>query len=82
MLYHGVGLCDEYPAIPFTWEWNENSCDGVIKPGMVLTVESYVGRRNGGPGVKLEEQVLITDKGLRGTIQVSLLSLTCCFNVN
>ncbi len=63
MLYHGIGLCDEYPAIPFTWEWNKNSCDGVIKSGMVLTVESYVGRRDGGPGVKLEEQVLITDKG-------------------
>jgi len=56
-------LCDEYPAIPFTWEWDENSYDGVIRPGMVLTVESYVGRRNGGPGVKLEEQVLITEKG-------------------
>jgi Xaa-Pro aminopeptidase len=30
---------------------------------MVLTVESYIGRRDGGPGVKLEEQVLITEKG-------------------
>ena len=63
MLYHGVGLCDEYPAILFTWEWNKNSCDGVIRPGMVLTAESYVGRHEGGPGVKLEEQVLITEKG-------------------
>jgi Xaa-Pro aminopeptidase len=63
MLYHGVGLCDEYPAILFTWEWNENSCDGIIRPGMVLTAESYVGRYDGGPGVKLEEQVLITEKG-------------------
>ena len=30
---------------------------------MVLRVESYVGRRDGGPGVKLEEQVLMTEKG-------------------
>jgi Xaa-Pro aminopeptidase len=61
--YHGVGLCDEYPCIPFTWEWDKNSYDGIIKPGMVLCVESYVGKLNGGPGVKLEEQVLITENG-------------------
>jgi len=61
--YHGVGLCDEYPTIPFTWELSELSFDGIIKPGMVLCVESYVGRRDGGPGAKLEEQVLITENG-------------------
>jgi len=61
--YHGVGLCDEFPAIPFSWELNENSFDGVLKPGMVMCVETYVGRYSGGPGVKLEEQVLITNNG-------------------
>jgi Xaa-Pro aminopeptidase len=30
---------------------------------MVMTVESYVGPRSGGEGVKLENQVLITDHG-------------------
>ena len=30
---------------------------------MVLTVEAYVGDRSGGPGVKLEDQVLITENG-------------------
>ena len=63
MQYHGVGLCDEYPSIPFTWELNELSYDGILHPGMVVCVESYVGRRDGGPGVKLEEQVLITETG-------------------
>jgi Xaa-Pro aminopeptidase len=63
VLYHGVGMCDEFPAIPFSWELNENSFDGVVKPGMVLCVESYIGRYDGGPGVKLEDQVLITEKG-------------------
>ena len=63
VLYHGVGMCDEFPAIPFSWELNENSFDGVLKPKMVLCVESYIGRRDGGPGVKLEEQVLITENG-------------------
>ena len=63
VLFHGVGLCDEFPAIPFSWELNENSFDGVLKPGMVMCVETYVGRYSGGPGVKLEEQVLITNNG-------------------
>jgi Xaa-Pro aminopeptidase len=35
----------------------------MIEPGMVMCVESYVGRVEGGPGVKLEEQVLITETG-------------------
>ena len=30
---------------------------------MVLTVESYVGARSGGQGVKLENQLLITETG-------------------
>ena len=59
----GVGLGDEFPAIPFSWELNENSFDGVLQPGMVMCVETYVGRFSGGPGVKLEEQVLITNNG-------------------
>ena len=63
VLFHGVGLCDEFPAIPFSWELNENSFDGILKPGMVMCVETYVGRYDGGPGVKLEEQVLVTDNG-------------------
>jgi Xaa-Pro aminopeptidase len=61
--YHGVGLCDEYPGITFPWYWNELSPDGVLTPGMVLCVESFVGRYSGGPGVKLEDQVLITEDG-------------------
>ncbi len=62
-LYHGVGLCDEYPSIYFPSSWESTGYDGVLEPGMVLCVESFVGRRSGGPGVKLEEQVLITDNG-------------------
>lgn len=62
-LYHGVGLCDEAPYIYFPHAWQAWGYDGVIEPGMVLCVESYVGRIDGGPGVKLEEQVLITETG-------------------
>lgn len=62
-LYHGVGLCDEYPVIVFPDEWDDVGYDGELEPGMVICVESYVGRRDGREGVKLEEQVLITDAG-------------------
>ena len=62
-LYHGVGLCDEYPCIYFPSAWDDIGYDGVLEAGMVVCVESYIGRQSGGPGVKLEEQVLITESG-------------------
>ena len=61
--FHGVGLCDEYPAIYFPEDWESAGYSGVVEPGMVLCVESYVGRKDGGEGVKLEEQVLVTESG-------------------
>ncbi len=63
LLVHGVGLCDEYPSITFPDLWEEHGYDGTIESGMVLCVESYIGRKSGGEGVKLEEQILITDNG-------------------
>lgn len=62
-LYHGVGLCDEAPGIYFPEAWDEFGYDGVLEEGMVICVESYVGHRQGGVGVKLENQVLITHDG-------------------
>ena len=63
VVYHGVGLCDEAPAIYFPEAWEQFGYDGVLQPGMVICVESYLGRKSGGPGVKLEDQVLITETG-------------------
>ncbi len=62
-LFHGVGLCDEAPGIYFPEAWDSFGYDGVLEVGMVMCVESYVGNKNGGPGVKLENQVLITRDG-------------------
>ncbi len=59
--FHGVGQCDEYPEIHFPHMWDDVGFDGVLQPGMVLTVEAFVGARSGGEGVKLEEQFLVTD---------------------
>jgi Xaa-Pro aminopeptidase len=63
VLFHGLGLCDEYPAVPYADDWQRSGYDGVLEPGMVVCVESYVGRHGGHEGVKLEEQVLITEAG-------------------
>ncbi|MEW9838408.1 M24 family metallopeptidase, partial [Mesorhizobium marinum] len=63
VLYHGVGLADEYPTLPHAHDWAADTPDGVLEPGMVLCVESYIGRLGGREGVKIEEQVLITEAG-------------------
>ncbi len=63
MLFHGVGLCDEYPDVTYPEDFETSGYDGVLEPGMVVCVESYVGRHGGHEGVKLEEQVLITETG-------------------
>ncbi len=61
--YHGVGLCDEWPAIKYPEDWESKGYDGVLVPGMVLCVEAYIGEVGGKDGVKLEDQVLITETG-------------------
>ncbi len=63
-LIHGAGLCDEYPFVPYEQEFDAFGYDGVVEPGMVLCVESYMGEIGGDEGVKLEQQVLITKSGL------------------
>lgn len=61
-LIHGVGMCDEYPRIN-PGHRGPNPYDGVLEPGMVITVESYMGPKGERDGVKLEEQVLVTESG-------------------
>jgi len=59
---HGIGLCNEYPLV-INQEYFAGAYDGVLEACMALCVESYVGEPGGREGVKLEEQVLITDAG-------------------
>ena len=66
VLAHGVGMCDEWPAILYRDEWRDKGgYDGVFEPGMTLCIESYTGAVGGSEGVKLEEQVLITEDGVQ-----------------
>lgn len=62
-LYHGVGLCDEYPSVTFPHLWKSGDDNNRIEAGMMLCVESYVGRRDGGEGMKYEEQVIVRENG-------------------
>lgn len=64
VIMHGVGLCDEYPAIRYPEDFEGHGYSGVIEPGMVICVEAYVGEVGGKHGVKLEDQVLISEDGI------------------
>ena len=60
---HGVGLCDEFPSIYYPDGFIEGAFDYALEPGMTLCVEAYTGKVGGSDGVKLENQILITDDG-------------------
>ena len=61
---HGCGMTGEYPYLYHHADFQTSGYDGQILPGMTICVESYIGVENGTEGVKLEEQVLITDTGI------------------
>lgn len=61
---HGVGMTGEYPYLYHWADFPEAGYDGVIEPNMTLCVESYIGLENGFEGVKLEEQLLVTENGV------------------
>jgi len=62
VMVHGIGLCDEWPAIRYTTDGGERS--GTFHKNMTITVESYIGKVGGKEGVKLEQQYLIGENGL------------------
>ena len=62
VMAHGLGMADEYPVIYYPVD-ERFQFDGVLEPGMVMTVESYVGEQGGVEGVKLEDQLVITESG-------------------
>lgn len=64
LLAHGCGMACEYPYLYHGEDFEEAGYDGTIEPGMVLCVESYIGAEDGGEGVKLEQEVLITETGV------------------
>lgn len=63
-IFHGVGMCDEYPRIVHFDQFDAYGTDGILEPGMCFCVESYIGEVGGHEGVKIEEQVVITETGV------------------
>nr|WP_272871512.1 Xaa-Pro peptidase family protein [Ruegeria lacuscaerulensis] len=62
VMAHGIGMSDEWPCIYYPQD-EALIYDGTLEPGMTMCMESYVGEVGGAEGVKLEEQVLITEDG-------------------
>jgi len=60
---HGCGMTGEYPYLYHEGDFPQAGYDGEIVPGMTLCVESYIGEEGGHEGVKLEQQLLITETG-------------------
>lgn len=61
---HGCGMTGEYPYLYHHGDFPDAGYDGTIEPGMTLCVESFIGEDGGKEGVKLEQQVLITETGV------------------
>ncbi len=60
---HGCGMTGEYPYLYHRDDFPDAGYDGVIEPGMTICVESYIGEAKGKEGVKLEQQVIVTETG-------------------
>jgi len=58
---HGCGMTGEYPYLYHSGDFPDAGYDGVIEAGMTICVESYIGEENGSEGVKLEQQLLVTE---------------------
>ena len=62
---HGLGMTGEYPYLYHHADFPASGYDGEILPGMTLCVESYIGEEGGREGVKLEQQLLMTESGIQ-----------------
>ena len=62
VMVHGIGLCDEWPAIRYPTDGGERS--GAFEKNMTITIESYIGKVGGKEGVKLEQQYLVGQNNL------------------
>lgn len=65
MMLHGAGMVDEYPTVAYPVDWDEWGYEARLEENMVVCVESFIGAVGSKEGVKLEQQVLITNTGSR-----------------
>jgi Xaa-Pro aminopeptidase len=57
-----VGLEEESPSVAYPSDQQPNP-DRVLREGMVLVAEVYAGEVGAGDGVKLGDELLLTDDG-------------------
>ena len=57
-------MTGEYPYLYHRADYSTSGYDGILEPNMNICVESYIGEEDGSEGVKLEQQVLITESGI------------------
>ena len=65
---HQAGLEDEGPSVFYLEDVGEHgmvASDRMIQPNMVFCLEAYAGEVGGPDGVKLENQILVTEDGCR-----------------
>jgi len=60
---HGSGLSNEFPLVIHSDKVRAKGHDGILEPGMIVCVESYAGAPGDAEGVKLEQQLLISETG-------------------
>jgi Xaa-Pro aminopeptidase len=63
-IIHGVGMHGEKPIVAHACDLDRFTGEGMLEPGMVISVESYIGETGGSEGVKLEDQFFITETGM------------------
>jgi Xaa-Pro aminopeptidase len=63
-MIHGIGLEEENPSVCHPQDAQSNA-GTLLEPGAVLVIECYMGEVGGDHGVKLGDQVVVTDDGVR-----------------
>lgn len=72
-MIHGAGMVDESPTVAYAIDFDDWGYDGVFEKDMCVCVESYIGEVGGIEGVKIEEQVLVTETGATRMSNVPLV---------
>jgi Xaa-Pro aminopeptidase len=63
MIWHGIGLCGQWPNIVGRGFHEPDGRVDVLQPGMTLCCESYIAAERGIEAVKLEQQFVVTEEG-------------------
>ncbi|WP_134163458.1 hypothetical protein [Pseudomonas citronellolis] len=59
-----MGLRDEYPRIRYPEGFDSWGNPAQLEPGIALCVEAYAGAVGGKDGIKLENQLPVTETGI------------------